>query len=76
MPPVVVPSAAGMVASRFAFVPSGFGIRRDSMPAAWRRASTWSMSGRFVSRLVVSNVMRFVISVMVAFGGCRWHVCS
>jgi hypothetical protein len=31
MPPVVVPSAAGMVASRFAFVPSGFGIRWKSM---------------------------------------------
>jgi hypothetical protein len=65
-----------MVASRLAFVPSGFGIRRKVMPAASRRASTCSMSGRFESRLVVSNSDEIGDLGDGGLGGLSWHDCS
>ena len=51
----VVPSAAGMVASRLALSPSGVGTRWLAMPCPARYASTNSISGMLVLELVVSK---------------------
>src|SRR5436305_11724396 len=69
MPPSVAPPAAGTVASRLAFVPSALGPSTGSIPLPRSSAAASSMSGRLLSRLVVSMPTSLVIQSIVAADG-------